>query len=394
MGIRSYLATYRRSSPLKSVWLAGGLVLLSPERAARAEDALRYKFQAWQEDAGRVEVLAHYALAEKDLSPNMRLRFTGLLDAITGATPTGEPAETRDGPVPLTEIKDDRRAGSLDLTHQFSRLGITAGYARSTESDYVSDGVSATALVDFNQKQTLLRVGVSGTWDEVKVFYTDAWQDKMSVDVILGVTQVINATTTLTANLTYGQAEGYLNDPYKIIRKDTEILPGLFLPLTFAENRPDERRKWIGYLAFNHAWPEQHGAFEATYRFYHDGYGIDSHTMTAGWRQTFQDGRWTLNPHVRAYRQSAADFYRVTLDGTDITPTVQPQPAGPFYSADYRLAELDTFSAGVTLTWKIRDGLAVDATYDRYVMHGRDGVTSAQAFPDADVFTVGVKVWR
>jgi hypothetical protein len=242
----------------------------------------------------------------------------------------------------------------------------------------------------------LLRLGVAGTADEIRVFFTDERQDKRTYDLLVGVTQVINARTTLTANLTHGRAEGYLTDPYKIIRRKTEILPGVVLPLTFPENRPGEREKWIGYVAFNRAWPEvgAGGALEASYRLYHDSFGVDSHTVAVGWLQKVREGRVTGHPQARVYRQSAADFYRVTLDDVAFVPTARPNPAGPFYAADWRLAELETLTVGVAVTWNVRDWLSVDATYDRYVMRGRDGVTSAQAFPDANVFTLGVRLWR
>lgn len=387
---------FPRACSWRALALVGGLAAVLLDRGARAEDTIRYKFQAWNENSNRIQVNSHYALIETELSPTSQLRVLGTVDTITGATPTGEPAETWNGPVPLATLEDERTAGSLEVSKQWGRAGITLGYARSTESDYVSDGVSLNSVIDFNEKATLLRLGVAGTADEIRAFFTDERQDKDTYDLIVGVTQVINAETTLTVNLTHGRAEGYLTDPYKIIRQNTEILPGVVLPLTFPENRPGEREKWIGYVAFNRAWPGvgEGGALEASYRLYHDSYGVDSQTVALGWLQKFRAGRVTVHPQVRVYRQSAADFYRLTLDGAAFVPTARPNPAGPFYSADWRLAEMETLTAGVTVTWNVRDWFAVDAAYDRYVMRGRDGVTSAQAFPDANVVTLGVRLWR
>jgi len=387
---------FPQASRWRALPLVGGLAAVLLDQGARAEDTIHYKFQAWNENSNRIQVNSHYALFEKALSPTSQLRVIGTVDTITGATPTGEPAETWNGPVPLASLEDERTAGSVEVSEQWGRAGITVGYARSTESDYASDGVSLNTVIDFNEKATLLRLGVAGTADEIRVFFTDERQDKRTYDLLVGVTQVINARTTLTANLTHGRAEGYLTDPYKIIRRKTEILPGVVLPLTFPENRPGEREKWIGYVAFNRAWPEvgAGGALEASYRLYHDSFGVDSHTVAFGWLQKVREGRVTVHPQARVYRQSAADFYRVTLDDVAFVPTAQPNPAGPFYAADWRLAELETLTVGVAVTWNVRDWLSVDATYDRYVMRGRDGVTSAQAFPDANVFTLGVRLWR
>jgi len=61
-------------------------------RAARAEDSVRYKFQDYQETGGRIAVKVNGATVDKDLGTEMHLKVDGVIDAITGATPTGQPA--------------------------------------------------------------------------------------------------------------------------------------------------------------------------------------------------------------------------------------------------------------------------------------------------------------
>jgi hypothetical protein len=43
------------------------------------------------------------------------------------------------------------------------------------------------------------------------------------------------------------------------------------------------------------------------------------------------------------------------------------------------------------VTLKAADRLDLVASYERFEMHGRDGVTSASAYPRAGITTVGVK---
>jgi hypothetical protein len=65
-----------------------GLIYSLLPKPARTEDLVSYKFQSWQEDGGRIRVDAHYALLEKDLGLETKLKVTGLVDAIAGRRPT------------------------------------------------------------------------------------------------------------------------------------------------------------------------------------------------------------------------------------------------------------------------------------------------------------------
>jgi len=378
------------ASTLAGLCLMLALFLLAPRQAA-AETVVAYKYQDYQEGGGRIAVQAQSALIEQNLGTEARLKFTGVLDAITGATPTGQPSATPGSAVPLTTIKDRRKAWTLDVSRQFGRVNLALGAANSRESDYVSTGFSLNSLTDFNQKNTTLLVGLAGTSDDVKVFYQAARAGKRTFDAIVGLTQLLDAKTSVQLNLSYGRASGYLSDPYKIIQKRTELLPGLFLPLTFGENRPDERDKWIAYAGYNHSIEKLHGAVEASYRLYHDSFGLTSHTVALGWFQNL-GAQVIVTPTIRYYTQSAADFYQVSLDGSAIAPGSKPNPTGPFFSADYRLTDLRTLTYGVKVVWTPNKTCQFDLAWERYEMTGRDSVTSASAFPQAKILTAGVRI--
>lgn len=386
------MSLHRPTSPClcPALLLAVLLQLLAP-RSGRAETVVAYKYQDYQESDGRIQVRAHYGLVEQTIGLEAKVKITGVIDTIAGATPTGEPADPATGRVPLTVMDERREAWTADFSRQFGRVNIALGAANSRESDYVSTGLALNTLTDFNAKNTTLLVGLAATDDDVTVFHQTEREDKRTFDLIVGVTQLLDENTSLVLNATYGSASGYLSDPYKLIRKNTELLPGLFLPLTFAENRPDEREKWIGFASINHAAASLKGAAEASYRLYHDSYGITSHTLAATWFQRLGD-QVILAPSVRYYRQTAADFYRVSLDGTTITPGNRPNPAGPFFSADYRLAAFDSWTWGLKLVWTPKPAFQADIAWESYRMEGRDRVTSASAFPDAGIVTVGFRL--
>ncbi len=368
--------------------LAGLLILLSPR--ARGEDSLSYKYQDYREEDGRISVRVNSALAEVDLGLATHLKVLGIIDAIAGATPTGEPPPTPDGQVPLSHMEDERRAWSADLSHQFQRVNVTAGFAHSRESDYHSLGWSLNTLTDFNQKNTTLLLGLAGTDDDVLAFLPQPWQKKNTYDVITGITQLVDPRTSVSFNLTFSRATGYLSDPYKLIQKNVEVLPGVFLRRTFAENRPDSRTRWIALVAMNHAYPQVNGAVDASYRFSHDDFGVSSNTFALEWLQKL-GAKVILSPSIRYYQQSAANFYFLTLDGTSILPPTIPPGQPPFYSADYRISKLQTLSYGLKLVWTPTAAWQLDVALEKYDMRGRDGITSPTAYPEANIFTVGAK---
>ena len=373
--------------------LSGWLTLFCP-RAAKAENSLTYKYEDYRESNGRIAVQSQGALIEQDLGPAMHLKLQGVIDAIAGATPTGQPAPAGSDQVPLAAILDHRKAWNADFSRQFSNVAVTLGIANSRESDYVSDGWAINTVTDFNRKNTTVLAGIAGTDDSVEVFYTSphSWVKKRTNDLIVGVTQLLDPRTSVSLNLTWGRATGYLNDPYKRVQKRTEVNPGDFLNLVFDENRPDERDKWIAVASLNHACPTLHGALDASYRFYHDTFGTNAHTVELSWLQQIGPNL-VLQPLLRFYDQSAADFYYYTLDPTPIVPPFSPPVAqAPFYSSDYRLSALRTVTYGLKAVWTLSDRVRVDAAYEQYEMRGKDGVTPQSAYPRASLVTLGLKL--
>jgi len=369
------------------------LWLLSPQREARAEDSITYKFQSWQEDDGRIRVDAHYAQLETVLSTATKLKLVGLIDTISGATPSGQPVRAGSDQVPLSQLTDRREAWQLEVMQPFERFALVGGFANSRESDYLSDVWSAKALIDFNQKNTTLQIGYARSDDDITAAFLPAPRQKSSDDLIIGVTQLLSSRTVITANLTYGYTSGYISDPYKIVEKRTEVLPGFFLDLTFPENRPSTKDKWVGFVSVNHALENLNAAVEGSYRLLDDTFGTASHTLEFAWFQKFGD-RLIIRPAVRFYQQSAAYFYRVDLNGSPISAPNEATGRAPYYSADYRLSEMRTWMLGVKAVWEINDWCSIDATVERYLMQGRDQVTSDSAYADANVFTIGLRLWR
>lgn len=390
-GSRSQPARGRTGCP-PALLLTQILALTLPRSASRAEDSITYKYEDYAEAGGRIDVHAQSGLVQQDLGPDWQFKLSGVIDAIAGATPTGVPAAAGRTQVPVTELHDHRKAWEADATRAWSRVSVTAGFGESREHDYISRGWSLNTLTDFNEKNTTLLVGAAGHSDDVEAFFTPAhpYLGKQATDLILGLTQLLDPLTTVTLNLSWSRETGFLNDQYKVVQKTVAILPGLYLPLGFAENRPDERNHGAALASVERAFPALHGSLEGSYRYYADTFGTVASTVELAWFQHLGE-RFVLRPDLRLYEQGAARFYSYNLDATAIVPTAVPNPQGAAYSSDYRLSKLATITYGLKAIWNVTDRIELDLAYDRYEMWGRDGVTPKSAYPIAGIIVAGAK---
>lgn len=376
---------------LLTVLLVVGLLLAVP-RGMAAEPFVHYKYQDYAETKDRIRVVSHHLMGHANLGLSTQVRARALVDTITGATPTGQPAPGGSDQVPLSDLEDERYAFIGDVTREFGDSRIMAELAYSTEDDYLSRGIAANYTHSFFQKNTEVQVGISYVDDDIQpVFFAES-RRKLSRDFLVGVTQILGPNTTFMANLSYGTVRGYLSDPYKLVQKSVEIVPGLPLPLTFSENRPNSREKAIGYFQLSHFFEGVRGSVETSLRLYDDDHGIGSSTTEIAWYQKFGD-RLVVRPSFRFYRQSAAGYYYYDLDATSIIPVENPDGSAPHYSSDYRVSFFDSTTVGLKVIYSIGDRWSLDAMYERYDMIGRDGVTPDSAYASANILTLGTRVW-
>jgi len=188
----------------------------------------------------------------------------------------------------------------------------------------------------------------------------------------------------LTVNASLSFERGYLADPYRGVMFANDLQSNPDDPALSPEVRPRYRNSQIFYASWNQFVTPANGSYEMSYRFFHDSYGIFANTMELDWHQKI--GKTiVISPMFRYYVQNAAYFYYVLVPDANGPPSA--------YSSDYRLSEFESFATGVTITWRIQKHLSVDISYMRYVMQGLDGVTSQTAYPSANVFSFGGRLW-
>lgn len=379
---------------------------------ARGENHLDYRWSEYKEGGGRILVVTHSGLAEVTPRDGVSLKAELVHDAISGASPTGTlPVDAMGVLLPpgqnlnvanggLAELTDVRRAVKVEGSVKIGRLTLRPVVGYSVEHDYESTGIGLTSSLELNEKNTTLTLGVAHDFDGIFPASPDPNDPSFSgrrkraskdnTDVIIGITQLLTPKTLFTANFTIGAAEGYLSDPYKAVT---------FVHLdgtsnSKRESRPHYRTKQIGFFSLTQFVDPLNASVEMSYRLYHDTYDIWSHTVGVQWFQKI--GRHVVvAPLFRFVDQSGASFYSPSFLG-DPSPVATPADAAlvpTYYSADYRLAALNTLTYGVELTVIATDWLHLNFSYSRYEMRGKNSDSPADAFPKANIFTAGARVW-
>lgn len=353
-----------------------------------AADHVDYRFGLYREADGRIEVQTHSAYFEKQIVESLAAKGEFVYDAISGASPTGKPPLPGSSTVQLAKLHDIRRAGNVALDWRFGRNTLSPQVAYSKESDYESVGFSLSDAIDFNRKNTTLRFGVARTFDEVQRNGNPFPEprNKNSTEGVIGISQLLSPNTIFTADFTYGRTAGYLTDPYKQI-----LFTGWGDPnATDEEYRPAERTRQVLLMTLTQWIDPVNASAEFSYRFGHDSFGVYSHTAALTWHQRLGE-HLILEPTFRYYEQSAADFYQTSVPGFFAGDGVTTR--SEFYSADYRLSHLESFTYGLQATVLLGDHVYLDLGYQRYEMRGLDQQTAVAAYPKANMVTAGLRVW-
>lgn len=384
--------TRRKKPGIKSA--AAMTPLLMPAVSMSAVEKFRFdtSYQVYDETAGRMFIESYYYRGEMFLTEETSFRFQLLRDAISGSTPIGVlPGGTQPF---LTDLEDVRSGVLAALSQQVGDHRVELEVSHSSESDYLSQGFSVSDKWELNQKNTTISSGINFLNDTITVIGTED-QNKRSYDFFLGLSQVLDRKTLISANLTLGYAEGYLNDQYKVIQRDEFIvIPGVApIPITniYRENRPSNRLRGVLQLQGTRFVDSVDAVVDVTGRLTQDDFGVHSQSLQIEWRQGLFD-KLEITPFFRYYRQSAADFFHNSLNEVSLgTPRQYPDGSGPNYSSDYRLSSMETMSLGIKARWRMTEHLALSLAYEHYDMNGAGSRQApAAAYPTAEMWTFGL----
>ena len=350
----------------------------------------------YTEDDDRVSAFEPVINGKRDLGDEEILSFKLVIDVLIGASATGA--------VPSTQVQTFTRPSGkgtytvdpndtpLDDTFQDTRVSFgmnwekpvdrnnrrNLGFNVSKEYDFTSVSVNALWDHDSNQKNTTYSAGFNVEYDYIDPVggapegltsmdddQKNSTDNRTIIDLLFGVTQVIDKTSLFQVNLSFSESSGYLTDPYKLVsivdNTTGEPIDQLF------ENRPDSRSRQSLFGKYKKMLPNK-DIITASYRYMTDDWGIDSHTYDVTYRFALNQG-YFIQPHLRWYTQSEADFYHFFLREDERVPGDA--------SADYRLGEMDATTYGFKFGREIDQRHVWSVRLERYEQTGDSSPSEA-----------------
>lgn len=344
-------------------------------------------------ESDRVTALEPVISLRKQFDEEHFLNLKIVLDTLTGASPNGatatNSAQTFTRPSGNGSYTINANKPPLDDTFHDTRVALSASWEQpltrlskasfggnfSREFDYTSISANTSIASDFNQRNTTASAGLSIAADRISpigglpIAFADMapagapaprgarHDNRTTIDVLLGLTQVVNRSTLMQFNYSIGRSSGYHTDPFKIISV-VDGTTGLNVPSVVAgsslnryiyESRPEDRNKQSLYWQTKHHFGKD--IIDVSYRYFWDDWGIKSNTVELRYRWKFPESNSYIEPQLRFYQQGAADFYKHSIIDGQV-----PVSGSGFASADYRLAEFDSITVGLKYGSKRKNG--------------------------------------
>ncbi len=342
---------------------------------------------AYYHEDGRIHAIEPIVDVAKVFANGQSISANFVYDALAGASPNGalpsripqtfgSPSSkgaqtayvTAPGQLPVDpNYHDDRIAVGANWTIPLARTDqLSVGAKLSDEHDFFSISANASIAHDFNDKNTTVSVGINNEYDRlhpiggapipgadiafgggpgtgigIQVGGKTSLETKNGVGLLLGVTQVMNRYWLSEFNVSVDRFHGYLNDPYKI----TSVIDGGGGTTEYIyESRPRERTRRSAYWENRVTWNPQVST-ALSLRYMSDDWGVRSETAQLHLRRQLSNRERYIEPTIRWYNQSAADFYTPFILDTTVLPTYQASDSrlAAFHALTYGLKFAQTF---------------------------------------------------
>lgn len=362
------------TSALRERLSLAALALLFLPAAAVADSAATNQLDyttLFYGEQGRTQVVEPIVRATRLFGDGQSLSAQLGIDVITGASPTGAlpsgSVQTMTTPsghlvtvpaggIPLTKFQDHRIGLDGEWLKPLGKyVTSTIGFHASREKDYQSLGLSGKLSAELLER--LVTVTVGGGYNADSVFpvggtpiglsdgseVSNRANAKRVSSVLFGVSRVLTRRWLVGLDGTRTFERGYLTEPYKVISL-TNPFNGEPTGDVLTDNRPSTRIRSSALVSS--VYHLTHDILYASYRYYWDTWGVRSNTVDLKYRYDLADD-WYVEPHVRLYRQSAADFFTVGLSSFLAPPE--------FATSDYRLGQLTTLTIGTNFAFRLGD---------------------------------------
>jgi hypothetical protein len=384
---------------------------------------------AYYHENGRVQAIEPVVSLRKTFANDSVLSLEGVFDTLSGSSPNGALTSnhpqtftspsgksftarhsyvTPGGELPVdSSYSDQRVAFSANWELPLARvLRATLGGKFSYEDDFDSWTANAGIARDFNDRNTTLAISLFDEFDWISpiggtpvarsdyaAFDKGGNVSKNGAGAVLGITQIMSRRWIVEFNLAVDRFTGYLNDPYKIV---SVLDSGGGTSGYEYEKRPDQRIRKSAYLE-NRVGGERWSS-ALSLRYMTDDWQVHSTTALLNGHLWFTDHARYLEPSLRWYHQSAANFYTPYLMQTGAASMPE------FASSDTRLSRFHALTYGIKYAQQFfgradraPSELSIRLEYYRQIIENRfatpAGLQGLDLYPDLEAVVVQIG-WR
>jgi hypothetical protein len=343
--------------------LPGMSALASDPNVRKDNVTLSYNHADYSESDKRMDVRVDQLSMTIPIGERFEIKANTIRDITSGASPfsnrlaAGKPVMILATAASIREQRD-----VVDVTGSYYGDEFIAGVnlGTSRENDYNADFASVNYRRFLNDKATMLTVGAAFSNDVVWEKYyplavgskPSVYSDRRKHDLMVGVSQILDADSVVSLTVTHAYTYGNLNDQYRkavIVTKN--------IPAFVTDTRPGDHTQWTALLAYSRYLEAIRSAMHVDYRFAHDSWGAHSHTVEGKLKVDLGQG-WSVGPGLRYTTQRAADFYATYFTA---------MPAEKVLSTDYRLASFGAVSPKLEARKAFANGLAIQLAAEKYI---------------------------
>ena len=304
--------------------LAGGAAAQAGA-AVLPEDRAEAIFHVY--DGGGVKADGPAVLLRKSLGDRVSLAAQYYVDAVSNAS--------IDVVTTASPFKEKRTAWDASADFLVRDTLLSLSYSKSTEPDYIAEGVGLDGTVEVYGGMTSVSLGFTRSRDQVgdirvqgPIDQATHWQWRA------GVTQILTPRWLVSLNAEQISDEGFLGSPYRAAR-----VFGAAVPERMPRTRTGRALKLRSISDTSALVPRS--SFRAEARWYGDSWGVKATTWELGVAKHL-GGRFIVEALVRRHAQDKALFY-----------SDDAQLETQYVSRNRQLSTFTTTGVGGKLTWTL-----------------------------------------
>lgn len=302
-----------------SVWSAGPTV-------SELDDVFAIKLLAFEQDdddgrggnpnlAEDATIYEGIAMLRKRVSDTDVVHIQGLWDEVTAASydDAKDKAEIVSG---ATGYNPGRWGLDLGWTHETQAIDVSVNAGYGQEFAYRAHNLGFGLSQTLAEGVTQWRLDVQAFNDVIRVIRWDGSQEpnahRKTRTANIGVVQTLTPESALNLSWSHTEQSGFLATSFNSVLVDNA---------RWIETAPDARRRDALSLRYKHALEQD--AVQLGVGVYCDDWGVDAATLELRYYYELSD-RVMLEPQVRFYTQTAADFFAPTFTSVQQFMTSDP----------------------------------------------------------------------